>query len=203
MDGSPFDGLARQLARGGSRRRTLRLLATGIGALLVTQLKPQEAAAACQGLNQRCSTKRLKRGQGHTLGKRRLKCCRGTRCQGGKCRPNGCAAFTGLTFCAGQCVSTLTDPSNCGGCGGVCPSGSPCCGGRCTYLTNDSANCGACGNVCPLGRNGLPRSCIQSVCDTSCTPPGETCGLTETKPCCDGIPCTQNPLNIPGSTRTV
>jgi hypothetical protein len=119
-----------------------------------------------------------------------LKCCRGTRCQGGKCRPNGCAAFTGLTFCGGQCVSTLTDPSNCGACGNACPSGAACCQGLCTYLHNDTRNCGACGQVCPTGMDGLRRSCIRGVCDTSCFAVDQTCCLDCEKPCCGGYPCT-------------
>ena len=86
-------------------------------------------------------------------------------------------ADAGLTDCGGVCVDTVTDPANCGGCGGVCGTGWSCvsgvclgeappagvslidcaaqgqtdCGGFCTDLAADSANCGTCGNSCPLG----------------------------------------------------
>jgi hypothetical protein len=99
-------------------------------------------------------------------------------------------ADAGLTDCGGACVATLTDPSNCGGCGVVCGPGWSCvsgvclgeappdgvslidcaaqgmtdCGGVCTDLAADSANCGACGNSCPLGGYCEGGVCAGAIC---------------------------------------
>jgi hypothetical protein len=183
MESARFDSLTRHVATSQSRRRTLRLLATGIGALLLAQSTPEEAAAKCVGLNQRCHAK--KPGIG-----RWRKCCRGTRCKAGRCRANACRSATGLIYCAGRCVDILADESNCGSCGTVCQSFATCCAGRCTFLGNDDSNCGRCGNVCPMGENGLRRDCDHGTCDTSCFAVDQTCCDTCEKPCCGGYPCT-------------
>ena len=99
-------------------------------------------------------------------------------------------ADAGLADCGGVCVDTLTDPTNCGGCGGVCGPGWSCvsgvclgeappdgvslidcaaqgqtdCGGFCTDLAADSANCGACGNSCALGGFCQGGACQGIVC---------------------------------------
>jgi hypothetical protein len=84
-------------------------------------------------------------------------------------------------MCGGQCVDTLSDHGNCGGCSMPCGANQVCAGGTChttcgtqaTCLpdggapycadtTTDNANCGTCGNVCPSG----------TVCS------GSSCGLT-------------------------
>jgi hypothetical protein len=87
-----------------------------------------------------------------------------------------------LIDCFGVCVDLKTDPSNCGYCGEVCPSGqcdtglcfdvvgpAPAelgcpfgqafCGGGCIDITADPANCGYCGLVC-----GLNEQCIGGGC---------------------------------------
>jgi expansin (peptidoglycan-binding protein) len=42
------------------------------------------------------------------------------------------ACATGQTFCTSACVSTQTDPANCGGCGHACGAGATCAGGTCS-----------------------------------------------------------------------
>jgi hypothetical protein len=79
---------------------------------------------------------------------------------------------SGSAFCQGACLDVLTDPTNCGVCGNVCPSlpnSSPTCSlGTCGYVCNpgfkdcdlnpangcevsvlnDLQNCGSCGAAC-------------------------------------------------------
>lgn len=98
---------------------------------------------------------------------------------------------SGSAFCQDACLDVLTDPTNCGKCGNVCPSlpnSSPTCSlGTCGYVCNpgfidcdlnpangcevsvlnDLQNCGSCGAVClnPINYPGpggfLP---FQSAC---------------------------------------
>ena len=85
----------------------------------------------------------------------------------------------GLTDCGGICVDVANDPSNCGGCGLVCPQGDSCsagvciaveapvadcasqgladCGGVCVDVLTDPANCGGCGVVCA-------NQCVNGIC---------------------------------------
>jgi hypothetical protein len=77
--------------------------------------------------------------------------------------PPGCCTLPHQINCNGSCFSYLTDNSNCGGCGIVCPLDSVCsegacvrgchegstdCGSVCADLQNDPLNCGACDIVC-------------------------------------------------------
>ena len=114
-------------------------------------------------------------------------CCGGLVCSvvggasGRYCEPNS-ATGCGLnsTLCNGVCVTTLTDPVNCGGCGlrcaanqvctggscqgaASCPQGLTACNGSCVDLQSSSANCGACGSPCPAGQGCAAGSCVQSV----------------------------------------
>ena len=96
----------------------------------------------------------------------------------GMCAVGACNV--GFDDCDGMAVNVCEtpvsmDPSNCGGCGVVCPSGicqsgfcyedsfesdsaaSPCgpaellCNGVCVFAGSDPYNCGFCGNVCASG----------------------------------------------------
>jgi Stigma-specific protein, Stig1 len=71
-------------------------------------------------------------------------CPSGQTCQGGVCSgavaacgPGSVDAFcdvdAGLSFlcCGGACTNTLSDPSNCGGCGDVCQGSPSCVAGSC------------------------------------------------------------------------
>jgi hypothetical protein len=97
----------------------------------------------------------------------------GTVCGTGQvCSASSCASYCagadggapdggGILDCGGSCVDSLTDPTNCGGCGqgcipgGLCSAGTCSCGqgetacdGGCFDLTQNQQNCGACGASC-------------------------------------------------------
>ncbi len=141
----------------------------------------------------------------------------GRRCTaaGAFCSGGTCVCPDGLTECAGACVDTNTDWSNCGVCSNVCPSGSPCaaghcscpmgatsCGSTCVDAQFDLSNCGRCGNACATAQICAWGSCI---CDprVSLVPFGDctnrntdpnACGWSRqvcggTTPVCDAGSC--------------
>lgn len=81
--------------------------------------------------------------------------------------------------CAGSCVDSLSDDSNCGTCGSVCGLGQFCnqgaceafcvagqasCGDACVGTLSDAANCGGCGLICPPG-----EFCDSGSCSATCS----------------------------------
>jgi hypothetical protein len=96
---------------------------------------------------------------------------------------------SGTTKCT-VCISTSSDPNNCGACGHVCPTPAhavaTCAGGQCgfvcnsgfadcngnpadgceTNLSTDVNHCGSCATVCSAN-NGAP-SCVNGTCQITC-----------------------------------
>ncbi len=117
---------------------------------------------------------------------------------------SGCPS--GQTTCAGICVNTQTNVSNCGSCGNACPiapNATPsCAGGNCSLVCNagygdcninsvdgceasvlsDVNNCGACGNICPTPANGT-RTCTNGTCGVSCNPGFANCDNNSANGC--------------------
>ena len=60
----------------------------------------------------------------------------------------------GLTLCSGECVDTVSDPFNCGGCGNVCRTSKPNCNeGNCTGCPFGTQSCSGgefCRKTCPI-----------------------------------------------------
>jgi hypothetical protein len=98
----------------------------------------------------------------------------------------------GHTHCS-VCISTSSDPNNCGACGNVCPTPPAaihtCVNGQCgfvcvsgfgncdgnaangceTNLMTDPSNCGSCGNFCLAGP-GAVATCVNGQCGFGCSP---------------------------------
>lgn len=100
----------------------------------------------------------------------------------------------GGRVCSGNCVDTLSDPQNCGGCGMACLAGAVCsngmcevrcaaglvkCDGRCVDPRTNNAFCGASGQCDGVnaGENcGRGLFCIRGRCETVCPPGQLNCG---------------------------
>ena len=105
---------------------------------------------------------------------------------GGSTPPDTCN--TGLTDCAGSCVDTQKDNSNCGSCGYACntgagescqsgkcsagcPTGKTDCNGSCVDTQSDNDNCGLCGQACNTSGD---ETCNKGMCE--CKAGTEQCG---------------------------
>jgi len=86
--------------------------------------------------------------------------------------------------CDGDCVSVLTDESNCGECGNSCGSGSSCvegtctcqdgfesCDGACVDPQSDPDHCGGCGEAC-----SAEEVCSLGGCSDECSDGLTACG---------------------------
>ena len=204
MKAQAFDGIARELAEGSTRRGFFRFLAGAatLAAGLTLGTSAQSAAkrkrrahhkgksaadrgnvvvaARCMGLNQPC-TKKPK------IGKWKKRCCKGTRCERGRCRGNACRTdpIKGhvLTMCAGRCVDLQHDTVNCGGCGFYCVQGAKCCQGSCC---GPNTVCCAKAGCCPLGEECCPDgTCTRNGSCASCIEPYAACEPDGGLPCCD------------------
>lgn len=155
-----------------------------------------ECGGVCQALGGAC----VSEGDGgcqqagtYMCSEGRVECSPGPRTAGGCTTPAGgtctagglCVCPPGQFNCGGACRSLMTDASNCGTCGRVCPaptggssncvggactqmcpSGWELCGGTCVNTGSDFFNCGACGARCPTGH----------VCGSGlCCPPQMEC----------------------------
>jgi len=135
----------------------------------------------------------------------------------------GCALQCGgsATKCGAYCVSTKSDPENCGGCGTKCAQGQVCnlgkcdvtcqqgltdCSGACLDLQQDDDNCGMCGNACNLRSEMRRGRKCQATCQNgwaSCpTDGGTTCvnlNLDVTNCGACGVTCPNGQFCSPGA----
>ncbi|HXK19125.1 MAG TPA: hypothetical protein VNG33_15035 [Polyangiaceae bacterium] len=103
-----------------------------------------------------------------------------TQDNGGNAGAGGAAPACPLyrSLCAGACIPTSADPSNCGACDKQCATGEVCsagvcssecapgltaCAGACVDLATDSGSCGKCGKACPDGQGCSAGRCADSV----------------------------------------
>jgi hypothetical protein len=106
-----------------------------------------------------------------------------------KCRKTKCP--TGETLCDGECIDTLNDPTNCGGCadggGGVtcADEGAICCNGQCREKGTVCCGTRACrpGTTC-CGRKGDICCAPDRCCGNGCCPPGSYCADSAHSICC-------------------
>lgn len=130
-----------------------------------------------------------------------------------QCLPGEACVNEGGSF---LCITTSTDPNNCGAIGtrcamgescvggmcvcgssgAACGSGQACCAGTCTDVSADPANCGGCGTVCtPNAPDCSGGSCTCAASGRACTAPmGGIFGMGGSlgESCCPGMGCVAN-----------
>jgi hypothetical protein len=108
-------------------------------------------------------------------------CPQGEACNKGFCQKTDCSKAGGVftpcvlpsgrggACCGGGCSDELTDDSNCGSCGQVCPTGSACAGGACLLEPLPDAGPPRCDLLgCPAGSvcagSADPYNCVKASC---------------------------------------
>ena len=148
MDGGRFDGAAKALARGVSRRAVLRGLLGGVVATAAARALPS-AACTPPGPRNFCNAD--------------SECCGTSRCLLG-----ACTCPTGTKACGDRCIAQA---DTCGP--SYCPAGFAACGTRCVDSSRDRANCGGCGRSCAVGQSCSNGRCCPKgrvFCDGRCKP---------------------------------
>ena len=171
MDNCRFDALAREWGSG-TRRSALRFVAvTGLGAMLLQRAGSEVAEAACKAPGKSCKTKDGKK----------LKCCGGAKCKGGRCRCTNGGTGCGKVCCQpGQicqdgatdtCVNGTLEP------GEICNPNEPlgCQSGKCVCVTvGENTACTCREEVCfGFGNETCENSsqCCQGFCSEFQDPP--------------------------------
>jgi len=250
MEDRQFDELTKKLARPVSRRTVFKAaIATavgGIGAMAtfgraraapgpnckgaglgVCTLRGQFTAECCTNYCTSAGVCGCPNGQSVCNNGSGEKCY--SACTGGRIRNTQtcvCECPVGQNECAGKCVNFLTDTSNCGSCGNVCPSGTVCSNGICSTtcgagltncpptgcvdLTSNPANCGTCGHACPANASCVGGTCTCLTGFVPCTTTGGTfmcvaaCpnGQVPTPGTCTGCSCPTGTTACPTGTVT-
>jgi hypothetical protein len=137
--------------------------------------------------------------------------------------PDATVCMPPTVSCGGTCKSVQSDPSNCGGCGMVCPvapNAQPpvCMGGVCTIgacnpgfancngstmdgceinVVADPNNCGGCGIACGMRPNTTGSVCMGGACSiTGCVPGFANCNGNPADGCETNVQ--SNPTNCGG-----
>ncbi len=171
MDDGRFDDLTRTLARSGTRRASLRVLAGSALAGGLTWLGVGDVAAACKPAGKRC-----KRNKNCCCKKCRKRKNGKKKCRGNACLENG-------TVCFDPFASDPFDSDKC--CSGFCrqnplPAASTCC------VPNDK-KCVNASDCCTSAEH--PAACVNDHC---CRKEGGICGIPNdilNTPCCSGLVC--------------
>lgn len=188
MDGSRFDGLARILATGQSRRQAIFGVASGaLAGVLSLPADEQTAAAAC-----------IKLGRNGCEGLRNRQCCDGATCRGGSADREGrCLCKKNRKKCGGDCVNLKKDKRHCGRCDNRCVGPRTCKNGTCVSVLGCRAgenlcdeqfpaNCPATDNpncFCTTDVEGTPR--CSAVFDSVCS------DCTRNSDCPNGFVCAE------------
>jgi hypothetical protein len=191
MDARRYDGVARRLAMGVSRRQIVKSFvggAIGLGAIGRADTVVAQETCVCEDY---CMYESYD-DEGNCSCDICAICCDGScsteeECPCGDCGPYSC--------CDGACVDRYNDPDHCGACGNacgerqicvggacICPEGWTDCAGVCANLAAEPTHCGACGNACPAGLVCTSGTC---VCDAG----GIMCGAVCVDPTTDPHNC--------------
>ena len=226
MDAGRFETLLRSLAGSPSRRGAVRLLA---GLILGSPLALASSGADAhnklkkckkledKGKRKKCVKKAKAHNASHTtpasppcVSNCAGKVCGddgcggscGVACAGGKsCQGGTCACLSGQTDCGGVCVTTSTDPRNCGACGKRCQLNATCNAGVCACVQSGCPVSVA--SCCPLGA-GMPCQCADQLGSDTFINGGTCAVISPACPAdyqtCIGPPGTCQACCPPGST---